>query len=200
MTAASLAPFDALYRASPDPWGTQSRWYERRKRMLLLAALPQASYGSAYEAGCGTGHVGAALAERCTTLLASDASPVAVEIATKALAGHANVRVARHLLPRDWPRRPFDLVVLGEVLYFIDADERRRVASSARDSVGGTGTVIACDWRHVIEGRGITGDEAHRDFEAQLQLPRLLEYQDDDFVLTAWSADTRSIATREGLR
>ena len=36
MSGDPLAPFDALYRTSPDPWGTETRWYERRKRALLL--------------------------------------------------------------------------------------------------------------------------------------------------------------------
>jgi SAM-dependent methyltransferase len=198
--ATTVAPFDALYRASPDPWGTQSRWYERRKRTLLLAALPHESYESVYEAGCGTGHISAALATRCTRLLASDASAVAVDLAARALAGHANVTVAQHRLPEDWPRERFDLVVLSEVLYFIDRDERVRVAAAARQSIGETGIVIACNWRHVIDGRSITGDQAHRHFETVLRLPRLLEYEDDDFVLTAWGADTRSTALREGLR
>ena len=198
--AATVAPFDALYRASSDPWGTRSRWYERRKRTLLLAALPAERYASVYEAGCGTGHISASLAERCERLIASDASAVAVDIAKRALVDHANVSVRQHRLPDDWPRQPFELVVLSELLYFIDRDERVRVAALVRDSVGGSGTAIACDWRHAIDGRGITGDEAHRHFETVLDLPRLLEYEDDDFVLTAWSADTRSTAIREGVR
>ena len=32
--------FDELYRQSADPGGTTTRWYERRKRAVLLAALP----------------------------------------------------------------------------------------------------------------------------------------------------------------
>ena len=200
MTVDVLEPFDALYRASPDPWGTRSRWYERRKRTLLLAALPQESYGSVYEAGCGTGHVSAALAARCGRLLASDASGVAVDIASRSLSGVANVSVEQHRLPDDWPQQRFDLVVLSELLYFVERDERLRIARSVRDSLGDSGVAIACNWRHIIDGRGITGVQAHRHFETALRLPRLLEYEDDDFVLTAWSADTRSTAIREGVR
>ena len=32
---------DELHRDAADPWGVDSRWYERRKRDLLLAALPR---------------------------------------------------------------------------------------------------------------------------------------------------------------
>jgi hypothetical protein len=33
--------FDALYAASDDPYASRQRWYEARKRAVLLAALPQ---------------------------------------------------------------------------------------------------------------------------------------------------------------
>lgn len=113
MTALQESPsvdaFDRLYRGSCDPWGTQTRWYERRKRSLLLASLPREHYDSIYEAGCGTGRIGLELSSRCTELLASDASADAVAIASAALAARTNVTVERHRLPDDWPARGFDL-------------------------------------------------------------------------------------------
>ena len=32
---------EEVHRDAEDPWGVDSRWYEHRKRDLLLAALPQ---------------------------------------------------------------------------------------------------------------------------------------------------------------
>lgn len=195
-----LAVFDALYRASPDPWGTTTRWYERRKRMLLMAALPHERYRSAYEAGCGTGHISAALAERCDRLLASDGSRDAVDLATARLAGHDNVAVALHRLPEDWPDGRFDLIVLSEVLYFVDDAACAAVAAASRDGAGCDGLVVACNWRDVIDGHGHSGDAVHRRFEARLGLPKIFEYLDADFVLGGWSADPTTVAMREGLR
>lgn len=195
-----VAVFDALYTDSPDPWGTRTRWYERRKRALLMAALPAERYGAVYEVGCGTGHISRDLAARCGSLLASDASDAALAVARPQLADLDNVTVAKHRLPDEWPDRPFDLVVVSEVLYFLDDAQCDAVAAAARRSVGPAGTVVACDWRGPIEGRGQTGDAVHRRFEAALSLPRLFEYVDDDFVLSAWSVDTRTAAVREGLR
>lgn len=194
-----IEPFDDLYRASPDPWGTTTRWYERRKRALLLAALPRERYGRVYEAGCGTGHISAALAARCDDLLASDASDEALAVAARSLEGLANLTLERHRLPNEWPAGSFDLVVLSEVLYFVDDAACDAIADAARAGAGATGTVVACNWRATIEGRGHTGDAVHRRFAARLALPALLEYVDDDFVLTCWSADATSTATREGL-
>lgn len=198
--ATPLAPFDTLYRASPDPWGTTSRWYERRKRSLLLATLPRERYGSVFEAGCGTGHISVALSQRCDTLLASDGSALALAIASRALADRPNATVALQCLPQDWPSDTFDLIVLSEVLYFVDDAGCRALADSARRGAGASGTIVACNWRGPIEGWGHRGDEVHRRFDEALALPRLFEYADDDFVLSGWSRDATTPAMREGLR
>ncbi len=196
----AIEPFDALYRNSPDPWGTTTRWYERRKRALLLAALPRERYGAAYEAGCGTGHISVELAARCDSLVASDASEVALRVATEALASHPNATTALHRLPADWPDGAFDLTVLSEILYFVDETACVEVAEAARAAAASSGLVVACDWRDTIGGRGHTGDEVHRRFERALDLPRIFEYIDADFVLTGWSRDTGSVGQREGLK
>lgn len=196
----TIEPFDALYRDSADPWGTTTRWYERRKRGLLLAALPRERYGAVYEAGCGTGHISVELANRCDTLLASDASERALQVATAALAGRDNVTTALHRLPDDWPPGEFDLIVLSEVLYFVDEAACARVAAAARAAAGSSGIVVACDWRDAIEGRGQSGDDVHRHFERALDLPKSFEYVDADFVVSGWSRDTTSVGAREGLK
>lgn len=195
-----IAPFDALYRDAADPWRTRTRWYEKRKRSLLLAALPAERYGRVYEAGCGTGHISVELADRCDALLASDGSTAALAVASGLLAGRPNATVARHALPADWPRRPFDLIVLSEILYFLDADACLATADAARRSAGDSGTVVACDWRAEIDGHGHSGEAVHRRFGGALDLPQLFEYVDEDFILTGWSADKRSVATRDGTR
>ena len=37
--------FDDFYGDQPDPWGFESRWYERRKRAITMASLPRDSFG-----------------------------------------------------------------------------------------------------------------------------------------------------------
>jgi SAM-dependent methyltransferase len=196
----ATAVFDQLYRDSRDPWGTTTHWYERRKRALLLASLPRERYGSVYEAGCGTGHITAELSARATHVVASDASSRALAVARVAIGAAANVSLERHRLPDDWPDRPFDLIVLSEIVYFVDDDDCERIARAAHASAGASGTVVACDWRLPIAGYGHDGEEAHRRFEKALALPRLFEYLDRDFVLSGWSRDSSSVASRDGLR
>ena len=72
-----------LYDESPDPWGFETSWYERRKYALTLASLPRERYTSAYEPGCSIGVLTRLLADRCDSLLASDIIPRAVEAASR---------------------------------------------------------------------------------------------------------------------
>ena len=73
LTPAEQAPDDRLDRLhgdDADPWGAESRWYEQRKRSLLLAALPRPRFGRALEVGCSTGVLTEALLDRAETLVA----------------------------------------------------------------------------------------------------------------------------------
>ncbi|MDQ0017796.1 SAM-dependent methyltransferase [Variovorax boronicumulans] len=193
--------FEALYAASEDPYALRHRWYEARKRALLLAALPQAHYRRAYEPGCGIGELTLALAQRCDHLLASDFSAHAVDIARKRTSGLANVRVAHHQLPQDWPRDAgrFDLIVLSELGYFLDRDDMHRLAACCEDTLEADGILVACDWRPDFAQRSLSTREVHGALAA-LNLARLALHEEDDFVLQVWARDGRSVAQREGIR
>ena len=56
---------DRLHEEEADPWGAESRWYEQRKRDLVLAMLPRPDFDRTLEIGCSTG----ALAERAVVPL-----------------------------------------------------------------------------------------------------------------------------------
>lgn len=201
MSDASRPYFDGLYAASEDPYAVRRRWYELRKRSLLLAALPQARYRRAYEPGCGIGELTQALSQRCDHLLASDFSLHAVEIARSRTSALANVHVAQHVLPAQWPRDAgrFDLIVLSELGYFLEGEEMRRLAGCCEASLDADGTLVACDWRADFAQRRLSTDEVHAALAA-LGLARLVLHEEDDFVLRVWTRDGRSVAEREGIR
>ncbi len=179
---------------------TETRWYERRKRALVLACLPHERYGSAYEPGCGNGILTEALAARCDRVLASDGSDLAVAAARRRLAALGNVAVERHVLPDEWPSGRFDLVILGELVYFLDAASIEETGRLVGESLTDVGVALACNWRAPITGYGHSGDEAHRRFATAIALPAAFEYRDADFIVTAWSRDTTSVAMRESIR
>lgn len=193
--------FTDLYRASDDPYAVRTRWYEQRKRALLLAALPEPSYASAFEPGCGVGELTVGLAQRCERLLASDFSENAVEIARRRTAASANVRVERQTLPDDWPvaTAPFNLIVLSEMGYFLDATALARVVDALRTSLAPGGTLVACDWLPDFAERALPTRDVHAALD-QLGLHTLVRHEESDFLLRVWSADARSVAQRERIR
>ncbi|MDM0019345.1 SAM-dependent methyltransferase [Variovorax saccharolyticus] len=195
------AYFDRLYGAAEDPYGLRDRWYEERKRALILAALGRRRYRHAFEPGCGIGEFTVALAGRCDKLSASDRSARAVEIARRRTASLRNVSIERQDLPADWQvgGAAFDLIVLGEIGYFLDAEAMRELARCCDRSLDAEGTLLACDWRPDFAERRLATDQVHAQL-AGLGLARLVRHEEDDFLLQVWTRDGRSVAQREGIR
>lgn len=190
--------FESLFRGNDDPWHFRSRWYESRKRALTLACLPAQRYASAYEPGCAIGELSAALADRCEALLVSDGSAHAVALARVRLAGFDHVQVRQAWLPAEWPEQSFDLVVVSELGYFLDAESLDALAARMLASLRPGATVLACHWRRSIEGCALDGDAVHRRLGERLSMPHLIEVVDHDLRLDVWSHDPRSVAQREG--
>ncbi|WP_201192749.1 SAM-dependent methyltransferase [Pseudomonas fluorescens] len=192
--------FDGLFAGSEDPWAFRQRWYEQRKRAITLAALPRARYRSVFEPGCANGELSAELAGRCDRLLCCDTAAAAVTLARTRLSlfEHAEVRHSR--LPGDWPKEQFDLIVLSEIGYYLDAEDLRHVIQQATQSLTADGQLLACHWRPPIEGCPLNARQVHDLLHEHLHLARLVLHQEADFILELWSREPRSVATLEGLR
>lgn len=188
------ALFTRMYERSPDPWSFRDRWYERRKRGLVLAALPEERYGSAFEPGCSIGLLARDLAGRCSRLLSMDSAPGAVEQARRELSGLDHVRVARGRVPDDWPEGTFDLVVLSEVLYYFDETELYEVLDHTLSSSRQSATVIAVHWRHEAEEHVRTGDDVHRLLGETPWLSRTCRHVEDDFLLETFTVEPAGVA------
>lgn len=194
----SAAYFDAMFQDTEDPWRFRTRWYEQRKRALTLACLPAPRYGRAYEPGCANGELSAALAMRCDSLLVSDGSSVAVDLARRRLHGLSHVEVRQAWLPQQWPEGRFDLVVFSELGFYFDAAQLEAVIARLREGLNPSATVLACHWRHPVADCDLDGDAVHRRLRALLQLPSVGAHEEEDFLLEVWCGDGRSVAQREG--
>jgi SAM-dependent methyltransferase len=202
----SLPPsfFDAMYAAADDPWSMRTRWYERRKYALTTAVLPRERYADGLEVGCSVGELTARLAGRCDRLTAWDASPAAVERATARVAGEGHVRVEQAVVPGS-PLPAVDLLVLSEVLYYLDPADLQRFLAQVRTAVRPGGTVLAVHWRHPVADYPQTGDAVHEALRAALPWPRVATHTEPDLLLDCWVAagadDVRaaSVAAAEDL-
>ncbi|MEU8895773.1 SAM-dependent methyltransferase [Nocardia sp. NPDC048505] len=195
--------FEDMYAAAADPWSFTTRWYERRKRALTMAALPNPRYRSAFEPGCSIGTLTEQLVTRCDRVLASDPIAKALDAAAVRLdADRDRVELRRWSLGDDWPAARFDLIVFSEVCYYLDADTLRTVTQQAVAHLEPGGTLLVVHWRHPVPDYPLTGDEVHDIVSADPGLVRMSAYQDEDMrleVFTTSHPEPRSVARRGGL-
>jgi len=179
--------FADLYAGNDDPWAFRTRWYERRKRDLVMASLPRQCYERIFEPACANGELSAQLAERCAALLCQDLDPNAVALARSRLAGFTNASVEQGHLPADWPGGNFDLIVLSEVGYYLNPTEWLQVIEQSVASLTYDGGLLACHWRHPIAGCPQDGREVHDLLAKHLPLYSVFRHEEADFLLEYWS-------------
>ncbi|WP_159500505.1 PIG-L family deacetylase [Microbacterium sp. 18062] len=195
----TAADFDAFHARHEDPWGLESRWYERRKRALLLAALPREVFRRALELGCASGATTRVLAERAASVVAVDASEVALRRARdRGVPGGAVFE--RHELPEDWPHGTFDLVVLSELGYYWTPGKLALALERIDGSASADAVLVLCHWRHPIEGAPQTGDDVHSAVSTRRDWRMLSRHVEEDFLLDVLvRPDAPSVAEEEGL-
>lgn len=193
------AYFAALYeREGPDPWSLHQRWYEQRKRAVLLAALPRSRYRRAFEPGCATGLLTVELAQRCDEVVALDPVVAAVQTAREHLGRRADVRPGR--IPEDWPTGPFDLIVLSEVAYYLSDADLARVCGHIARCLSDDGAVIACHWRHPAPDHPGHAEQVHARLRRDTGLTLAVQHVEDDFLLDVLQPPSAtSVARTEGV-
>ncbi len=151
--------FDRIHTRAADPWDVETSPYELEKYDRTLATIPTQHSARTLEIGCSIGAQTARLAERSGQLLALDISAEAVARARERCAGLDHVTIHQARIPQDWPPGLFDLIVISEMLYFLDRED---VASAARLAVGSLarhGAILLVNWTGHTDSP-TTGDEA----------------------------------------
>ena len=190
--------FDDFYRGRTDPWGFESRWYEKRKRAVTLAALPRRRFRAGLEIGCSTGVLTADLADRCDRMVGVDVAEAALAVARERLGDRAEL--LRLETPHEWPADRFDLVVLSEVGYYYGAQDLEVALSRAVGSLTQDGVLVACHWRHPVPEYPLGGDDVHAALRARADLALLVRHVEEDFVLEVFSRPPAlSVAREAGL-
>lgn len=185
--------FEGIYRADPDPWEVGTSWYERRKIALVLGCLRRERYAVCWDAGCGTGHLTAALAPRCDAVLATDVAPEAVRLTAARTAEWPGVRCAVSALPAaPAPDVRPDLVLLSEVLYYLEAADRQATYDLVTDLTCPDADVVGVHWRAQAEGYRQPGARTQRelgDALAERGWTRVVTLTDEEFLVGVWSRD-----------
>lgn len=174
----SLTPddFAGYYATEADPWGFATSPYEKAKYAATLAALPKEHYRSGLEIGCSIGILTGHLAERCDEMLGLDVVPSALESARRNCAGTTNARFALATVPGEWPEGRFDLMVLSEVLYFLDRGDLARLVARVEGALEPDGDVVLVHWLGETNFP-LTGDQAAEGFMAEADFLRPLRQE-----------------------
>lgn len=148
--------FRTVYADKDDPFMLNSKWYERRKYALTMASLPKPQYRRALEPGCSIGVLTEQLAIRCDHVVSTDVVHSALDSARRRVGDTAAVEFALWSLSDNWstlptPEATFDLVVISEVGYYLDADDLSSAMTRVVEHLEAEGTLVAAHWRHDVD-------------------------------------------------
>src|SRR5206468_1016482 len=117
----TLGKMERVFSRGEDPFHYRQSTYEAARLSAMEAALGGRRYERALEVGCAEGDFTDKLLSAAAHVTALDISPTAIGRLKERLRGKAVAFVTTDL--RDWtppPGQSFDLIVLGDVLYYLD--------------------------------------------------------------------------------
>lgn len=175
--------FLGMYLAKDDPWDLATKWHDQRKYAVTMASLPREHYQRGYEPGCSVGLLTAMLAPRCADLLAVDCVESAVEQTRAAVRDFPQVRVAAAMLPADLPDETFDLIVVGDLLYYLSAADLAVLLDGLVERLEPGGDIVAVHFRDREQGGNYDGFNVHAALAARPGLDRIVRHEDEWFLL-----------------
>ena len=152
---------EGLYAITDDPWNFRTSLYEADKFAATLRALPRPRYAHALELGCGNGELARRVARRCDRYTGIDAVARPLAAARRVV---PNGRFLRRHLPCPLPSGPYDLVLLSEILYFLDAADVEDLAYTV-DANWPDADIVVVTWCGPT-GHTLQGEDALRCFAA----------------------------------
>jgi len=179
----SLDYFTGLYLAKDDPWDLATKWHDQRKYAVTVASLPRPRYRSCYEPGCSIGLLTRMLAPRCDEILAVDCVDEAVLQAAETLRDLDNVRVRRAMLPAELPDATFDLIVVGDLLYYLSAGDLADLLDGLVARLEPDGDLVAVHFRDRQDGENYDGLHVHAALARRPELEPRVHHEDEWFLL-----------------
>jgi predicted TPR repeat methyltransferase len=179
----SLDYFIGLYLAKADPWDLATKWHDRRKYAVTLASLPRERYRRCYEPGCSIGLLTRMLAPRCDEILAVDCVEAAVQQARDAVLDFPHVQVRQAMLPDDLPDARYDLIVVGDLLYYLGAEDLDALLDGLVERLEPGGDIVAVHFRDQQHGGNYDGFNVHAALAQRSGLERCVHHEDEWFLL-----------------
>ncbi|GAA0559414.1 SAM-dependent methyltransferase [Paractinoplanes ferrugineus] len=184
----SLDYFTGLYLAKQDPWDLATKWHDQRKYAVTVASLPRERYRRCYEPGASVGLLTRLLAHRCDEVLAVDSVPEAVETAARNVSDLANVRVEVANLPAEMPAGTFDLIVVGDLFYYLSAADFDELVAGLVDRLEPGGDLVSVHFRDRQNPGNYDGFNVHDQLRDRLG-EHVVHHEDEWFVLDVFRAN-----------
>ncbi|MEU4692608.1 SAM-dependent methyltransferase [Actinoplanes sp. NPDC023714] len=181
-TTVSLDYFTGLYMAKDDPWDVATKWHNQRKYAVTLASLPREHYRSCYEPGASIGVFTRMLAPRCDAVLATDSVEEAVRQLRDNTADLPNVTAARATVPAEMPPGTFDLVVIGDLLYYLSAADLDAFLTGLTTRLEPGGDLVSLHFRDRGNDN-YDGFNAHAALTARPEFEHVIRHEDEWFLL-----------------
>lgn len=138
---------DRVFSRREDPFGYRSTPYETKRLAAMEKAVGERRFGAALEVGCAEGDFTERLLKRSDKVTAVDISAVALARARARLEDRRVEFIEADI--RDWQPPQglrYDLIVLGDVLYYIDKplvrDEFERIFPRIRGWLAPKGRLV----------------------------------------------------------
>ena len=166
--------FEEIYADDPDPWRFETSAYERAKYDATIAALEGRRFANGLEIGCSIGVLTQRLATRVDDLLAIDVAATALDRARAR--DLPNVAFELREVPEQFPDGAYDLIVISEVMYYLDASAFDATCDAIERTLDGV--LLAVHWRPSAPRYPFTGDEVHERLEARFGPPTYSRQED----------------------
>jgi 2-polyprenyl-3-methyl-5-hydroxy-6-metoxy-1,4-benzoquinol methylase len=153
--------FELLYLEHPDPWKYLCSVYERGKYDHALACTLKWRRASDYvlEIGCSIGVFSKMLAVHFNQVTAIDVSSEALRAAAYYNRSSGNIRFVQGDLRSVKPDRQYDVIICGEILYYITQKHAQRVCEQLNKFLAPHGVIVTVtgigngesdDWNHIL--------------------------------------------------
>jgi glycosyltransferase involved in cell wall biosynthesis/peptidoglycan/xylan/chitin deacetylase (PgdA/CDA1 family) len=129
--------FESVFAAAVNPYWDYSQPYEKEKYDKALSLIEGKRFSQALELGCAEGHFSELLVNQCDHLTVVDVSATALERCLQRMTGHETLGLRIDAFADDLPGN-MDLVVIGEMLYYVGSREKlvlfvERLAATMND-------------------------------------------------------------------
>lgn len=169
--AIDLEEFERKFAADPDPWKTWSSSFEQMKRRNLRHMVGTGRHGRVLEVAAGNGSNTSMLASRALRLTATEGTASGAELTARAVSGVPRTTVLQLDLAMPFPGPRYDLIVISEVLYYLDARTLSVLANNVANTLQPGGALVLAHHTAFFDDAQRSGADIHDLFLRRIRLP-----------------------------